>query len=357
MKTVDFSYQTKAAAQVLEDALSGKYIASVLAACPNAGKTTISHHIINMALVRNPLAKIVVLTEGQNTLKNQYLSELQSPNIEINFTFGELNSNAQVRVGLPQSIDQLSWNEIDLLIVDEAHNFYMAPMMRDIVNKFKPKAQVLMTGSPTKYNKANSEALFKKPYAIYYISAEDLKDLGVFSGVDVDVVRTFNKDNPTQSIKDMLAQAKRNGDNLDKIMIACPSIEYAVEVARYLRSIGRIVAISTSENDKDDSEIVRFKQGLANTLVVVNKGILGFNDKEMVVLFDMKSSSNLDASFQLFARVLRTHPDNKRKAYYRLADKDYNKQVMFLHKMIALMERKIFVGFNGKNLKLEMYYA
>jgi superfamily II DNA or RNA helicase len=357
MGNTDFSYQIKAAKQVLADALSGKYKASVLAACPNAGKTTISHHIINMALQINPSFKIVVLTEGQNTLKNQYLSELERPNIAINFTFGDFNSDAQVRVGLPQSIDQLSWENIDLLIVDEAHNFYMAPMMKTIISKLQPKAQVLMTGSPTKFNKANQSAMFNKPYSLHYISAEDLKDLGVFSGVDVDVVRTFNKTNAVQSIKDMIIQAKRNGDNLDKIMVACPSIEYAKQVSSYLQSLGRTVALSTSVNDKDDSEIVRFKSGLANTLVVVNKGILGFNDKEMLVLFDMKSSDNLDSSFQLFARVLRTHPDNKRKSYYRLADKDYNHQVMFLHKMIGLMQRNIFMGFTGSNLKLEAYYA
>lgn len=355
MKTIDFSYQIKAATKVLNDALSNKYIASVLAACPNAGKTTISHHIINLALAKNPESRIVVLTEGQNTLKSQYLSELESPNIPINFTFGAFDSKAQVRVGLPQSIGQLDWTEIDLLIVDEAHNFYLAPMVQDIIKSLKPKAQILMTGSPTKYNMHNQTHFTK--YAMYYIAAEELQEFGVFSNVDVDVVRTQDKKNATEAIKSCMQAAYRNNDDMSKIMIACPSIGYAQTVATFMRMLGRKVSLSTSKHDNDDEAIRQFKADETDVLIVVNKGVLGFNDKRITLLFDMRSTSNLDASYQLFARVLRTHPDGVTKTYYRLADKDYNQQVLTLHKMCALMKREIFMGYNGKNLKLEAYYA
>lgn len=356
MRTIDFSYQIKAANKVLVDAMDKKYRASVLAACPNAGKTTISHHIINMALAKNPTAKIVVLTEGQNTLKNQYISELEKPNVPITFSFGDFASNAQVRIGIPQSIDQLDWKEIDLLIVDEAQNFYHAPMVQDIIKRFSVKYQILMTGSPTKYNLHNQTHLINK-YAIYYISAEDLQDFGVFSGVDVDVVRTKDKKNPIEAIKSCMQEAYNKNDDLSKIMIACPNIAYAQSVATFMTMLGRKVSLSTSKNDPDDVEINKFKSDDTDVLIVVNKGVLGFNDKYMTVLFDMRSTSNLDASYQLFARVLRTHPKDLRKTYYRLADSDYNKQVLTLHRMIALMKRDIFMGYNGKNLKLEAQYA
>lgn len=354
MKAIDFGYQIKAAEKVLTDAMSDKFIASILAACPNAGKTTISHHIINMALSLNPKMKIVVLTEGQKTLKNQYLSELQNPNIPINFTFGSFDSNAQVRVGIPQSISQLDWNEIDLLIVDEAQNFYHALTVQTIIKKFNVKHQILLTGSPTKYTLHNKMPYLKK-YAMYYISAEELKDLGVFSGVDIDVVKISNKKDPTATIQSCIERAYKNNDNLSKIMIACPSIKYAGAVSEYMKSLGRKVSLSTSKNDPDDKEINQFKAGETDVLVVVNKGVLGFNDKNITILFDLRTTMNLDVTYQLFARVLRTHPvEGVRKAYYRIADEDYNRQVMFLHKMIGLMRKDIFSQSTGKNIKLEV---
>jgi hypothetical protein len=71
----------------------------------------------------------------------------------------------------------------------------------------------------------------------------------------------------------------------------------------------------------------------------------------------MRSSSNLDASFQLFARVLRQHPEGVRKAYYRVSGKDsksYNRQVIITNKMLALMQRDIYTRYNGNNLRLEV---
>lgn len=346
MKT-DYSYQDKAANVVLQKALSGKYAAAILGACPSSGKTTISHMIISNYIALFPNSKVLVLTEGQNALKNQYLEELANAHIKIDFTYGALDSDAQVRVGIPQSISKLDWMQVDLLIVDESHRFFMAPMVQSIVKKLNPIHTILMTGSPTQFNG-------KAQYAIHYISAEELQAKGIFSGVRMDVVKTQNKNNAKASIRDALLQAKKNKDNMSKIMVACPSIGYANEVAWFMREHSYSIALSTSENDKDDVQIKRFKSGEANVLIVVGKGVLGFNDSNITLLIDMKSSNNLDNSQQLFSRVLRKHPKNVVKTYYRISDKDYNNQVLMLHKMIGLMQTKIFKGFTGKNLKLEM---
>lgn len=343
----DYSYQDKAANIVLKNALSGRYVASVLAACPGAGKTTISQIILNKYVAMSSDSKILVLTEGKNVLKNQYLSELKDANVEIKFTYGDFESDAQVRVGLPQSINKLSWDKIDLLLIDEAHNFFLADMVQSIVKKLNPKHIVLMTGSPTQFN-GNSD------YTIHHIAANELMKYGVFSSVTMDVSKCIDKKNPWRAMEAVLIDAKNKKDNTSKIMVACPSIEYAEKVRDYLKYIGRNVSLSTSENDKNDLEIRRFKDGQTNALVVVGKGVLGFNDKNITLIADLRSSSNLDSSYQLFARVLRTHPQGVRKSYYRVSDKDYNKQVLTLHKMISLMRRDIFMGFTGKNLKLEI---
>ncbi len=352
MKIVDYSYQKNASDQVLRNALDSKYLASILAACPSAGKSTISHMVINKYITLRPNARVLVLTEGQNNLKNQYLDELTEPNTEINFSFGDFKSDAQVRVGIPQSINDLDWSQIELLIVDEAHRFFLEPMVQDIIKKLNPLHTILMTGSPTKYNLHNQTQ--RTQYGIHYISADQLIDRGVFSAVDMDVVRVLDTKDPHRTIMKVLVDAEQKKDDLTKMMIACPNIAYAKKVADHLKYTGRKVSLSTSKNDPNDEKIKEFKSGETDVLIVVGRGILGFNDKNVTFLADLRSSDNLDASYQLFARVLRRHPKGTKKSYIRVADKDYNKQVLTLHKIKALMEEKIFKGYNGKNLKMEV---
>jgi superfamily II DNA or RNA helicase len=349
---IDYSYQIKAAQEVLKNALNNKYIASVLAACPSSGKTTISHICINNYLELFPNTNIVILTEGQKILQDQYISELDNANVEINFTYGAFGSNAQVQVGIPQNINKLNLNKIDLLIVDECHNYYLENMDQKIIKRFSPTHQIIMTGSPTKFNLHNK--VYSTQYGVYYISAEELQKQGIFSGVDIDLVETKDRKNAHQVIKDALDKAKKDNANLDKIMIACPTINFAKKVKDYLNyHYGDKVSLSTSKDDSNNTEIEKFKKGINKILIVVDKGILGFNDKNITTLFDFKSSYNLDSSYQLFARVLRIHPNNIRKSYYRIADNDYNKQYKHVIKMLALMKTNIFKKFTGNNIELE----
>lgn len=350
----DYSYQNRAAKEALVGLLGGQYVATVLAACPGSGKTTISHMIINSYLKLFPKANILVLTEGQNLLKNQYIEDLSSPNTPIEFSFGALDSEAQVRVGIPQSIQLLNLSSIDLLVVDEAHNFYLANNVQSIIKKLQPKHQLLLTGTPTKYTLHNDTSLGRK-YGMVYISAEDLENNNVFSKVDMDILKLSSKNSPFEAVEKMFEKASKNKDNISKIMIACPNISFAKKVADNLKYRGRKVSLSTSDNDKDSSEVKRFKSGETDVLVVVGRGILGFNDSKITMLADFRSSSNLDAGYQIFARVLRTHPQGLRKAYYRISDNaSFNKQVIFMHKIAALMKRDVFKKYNGTNLTVNI---
>ena len=356
-----YRYQNIAAEKVLNDAMSGSFKAAVLAACPGAGKTTISHKIINEYLKINPNARILVLTEGQTTLMNQYLDELKNPNIDINFTYGMVGFDVQVSVGIPQNINKLQHN-IDLIIIDEAHNWYLAPTVQKIIENLNPKHQVLMTGTPSAFTKWNDSVSFdfmmfdEKKYEITYISAEDLIANGIFSAVDLDVAKINNKKNATNTINKVLVHAMVNNYNLDKIMIACPNIAYAKKVDAFMKLQGRKVSLSTSKNDLNSKEIKEFKAGKTDVLIVVGRGILGFNDKEITALFDLRSSTNLNASYQLFARVLRTHPENIKKSYIRIGEeKDFTNQVETIHMLKALMSSEIFKGFTGKNLAVNAW--
>jgi superfamily II DNA or RNA helicase len=343
---MNFTYQTTAATEVLKNALNKSFKASILAACPNAGKTTISHIILNKYVQIYPQSNIVVLTHGTNVLREQYLSELKTPNVKINFTFGDFGDNVQVSVGLPQSINNLQIKEIDLLLIDEAHEYSQGAMVQDIIAKYNVKHIIYMTGSPSQFNKHNQTN--SKKYAIHYVSAEELMDSGVFSALDMDLIVSKSPSVCAQ-FDQGLVQAVKKGADVKNIMIAVKSINDAKLLRNHLISLGRKVSMSTSENDPDNLEINKFRKGLTDALIVVDKGILGFNAKQIGTLFDLKAAPNLDASFQLLARVLRKGPQ-KQKNYFRLAS-DNNNGVIYLHKLVSLMKKDIFRNYNGSNLQ------
>lgn len=349
----DYNYQIHAANKVFKDALGMFNKAAVLAGVPGCGKTTISHIVISRYLKKYPNARVVVLTHGQNILKNQYIESLQNPNVDIDFTFGEFDSGAQVLVGLPHSIKKLPLNKVDLLVVDECHEYYLKPMVQRILKTIKPKHQVLLTGSPSQFNLLKKQG---ERYAITYICGNDLMDNDVFSAVEMDVVPVQYKKNSREALHSMFNHAKKKGKNLSKIMVAVKTVNEAKNVTYYLRSIGRKVALSTHKNDRDNAMVKNFKNGEYDTLVVVMRGILGFSDNNITGLFDLRCSDSVDISNQLFARVLRKHPNDIQKFYYRCGEKkkDFNKQVIMLHKIKAMMRKDIFVKYNGQNMTVEI---
>lgn len=347
----DYSYQIHTAQKLIEDCLDGDVKAAVLAGAPGCGKTTISHIVISRYLKKYPNARIVVLTHGQNLLKNQYIDSLKEPHVDIDFTFGEFDSGNQVLVGLPHSIKKLPLNEIDLLIVDECHEYYLKPMVQRILKAIPPRHQVLLTGSPSQFNLLKKQG---EKYAITYICGNDLVSNDIFSAVDMSVVSVDYKKNTVQTLKSMFEKANRNGKDLSKLMVAVRNVNEAKNATYYLRSIGRKVALSTHKNDRTNRVVKDFKNGQYDTLVVVMRGILGFSDNNITGLFDLRCSNDVDISNQLFARVLRKHPENIEKFYYRCGeeDRDFNEQVIMLHKIKAMMRKDIFVGYDGTNMEV-----
>lgn len=354
----DYSYQPHLANKIFKECQGLFVDAAVLAAAPGSGKTTISQIVISRYLEKFPKAKVVVLTHGQTLLQNQYIENLITPNVEINFTFGKFTSKIedapQVQIGLPQAIHRLCWDKIDLLIVDECHEFYLKPMVQKILKKLKPTHQVLLTGSPSEFNRLKKEG---KKYAISYVAGNELMDNDVFSPVEMDVVPVKYRKNTKQSLCEMLDHAKKKGKDLSKIMVAVKSIREAINVAHYLESIGRNVALSTCKTDRSNVMVREFKKGNHDTLVVVMRGILGFSDNDITGMFDLRCSESVDISNQLFSRVLRKHPKGIQKFYYRCGQKgiaDYNDQVIMLHKIKAMMRRDMFKKYDGTNLYVKV---
>lgn len=142
---------------------------------------------------------------------------------------------------------------------------------------------------------------------------------------------------------------------MGKTIIACRSISLARQVVDYFNKRLVNAGLSTHENDLGSAEIERFKADKAMTLlVVVRRGVLGFNFPELLNLVDMTGTINIDRIFQMFARVVRPHPTKPkvRKLFVKLTPKGkmerYTRDVVGA--ALQLGRRETFESFNGGNL-------
>ena len=256
----------------------------------------------------------------------------------------------QVMVGLPHSRHKIASENIDLLIVDEAHHFFTATMVQSIVKKYRIKHILLMTGSPSKFVMYNNLVFATKdrPIKTYFISAEDLMDNNVFSHATLDMAFTDDIDK-SEGIYDMMEKAQDRNYNLSKIMVVCRRIKQAQGIAKILEEqYGRKVSLSTSIDDTENTAIDNFKKNHTDALVVVNRGILGFNDPMLTTVLDLKQSDSIDVVNQLVARVLRKHPQDIDKAYIKgCYEEDKMDNLDVLKAVVKLLDRSYFESFDG----------
>jgi hypothetical protein len=138
---------------------------------------------------------------------------------------------------------------------------------------------------------------------------------------------------------------------LEKTMIACHSQDQARQVATYFKDAGVDVALSISDDDPDAEAVDEFKNNpKCAVLIVVGRGVLGFNFEELVNVVDMTGSQNIDRIFQLMARVVRQHPKRYQKLFFKIAPSKM--AAYFEHLMtgvLCLTNEEWYTKFNGKN--------
>jgi superfamily II DNA or RNA helicase len=355
---------------------------TILAACPSAGKTIMSIFSIENYLLEHPNAKILTLCHGTTVLRTQFCEVLDEvkPNFTSNLVekFSDYNSNSQVNVCLPQTLTGHTLSHIDLLVVDEAHQFYFADMVQNIIKQIKPTKQLLLTGTPSIFIQKKYPIIPIPMMTIYGENMiSDIKiEIAVSSYYSYDVVKDFNedkelkseidiKDNETKKTLDELlskivAKLSNNKNirtwsqtltQLQKTMFACRNQKQAQQIKQYFDAIGINSALSISDTDSTSSEIQRFKtEDNCLILIVVGRGILGFNYSKLTNLIDLTMSQNIDRIYQLFSRVVRKHPDGLQKLFFKIVPKDksdYYKYIM--SGVLALTSEEFFTKYNGKN--------
>ena len=262
---------------------------TVLAACPSAGKTIMSIFIVEDYLNKNPQNKVLILTHGTCVLRTQYNEVLDEvhPGFTYNLVekFSDFNINKEVNVCLPQTLCGKILPQIDLLIVDEAHQFYFADMVQEIIKQINPSKQLLLTGTPSPFIARNLPIIAVPLMTIYEQNmCSDVRVEIAVSSYSFDVIQDFNEDKELKSeikihdnetcktldeLLNKIVTKLNNNKNirtwsqtltqLQKTMFACRNQKQAMQIKRYFDAIGINSALSISDTDSNSSEIQRFK--------------------------------------------------------------------------------------------------
>jgi superfamily II DNA or RNA helicase len=352
----DYSYQVPLVAKVLAHLEKGRGV--VLAATPGAGKTNMAINVITK--LATPGKRVLVLTQGQNILKDQFFNRLKE--VGAPFTFGVLSRttvpDVQVHVALPQwaGFRKGRAPKYDYIVIDEAHHWFTAPSEQAILAQ-NPKAKLLLlTGTPSRFVKS-------KEFPIEFITIQELLEYNVLTDPYIEIVQTnlpmtlrdYNMQsgellNDTEFTPQHIAAAmdavldallkrlkSRARDpklhhswlkkglewnailgSLEKTMVIAHDQDQARKIKDYFNKAGVEVALSTSDDDADSTQVANFTaKPDVSVLIVVRRGILGFDFKQLQNIIDLSCSMSPDTNFQALCRVVRKHGD-ARKLYLKV---------------------------------------
>lgn len=369
----------------------------VLALCPNGGKTEISIDVIERYLKLFPKNKILVLTHSTNVLLNNFYERLES--LDVSFTYSNsFEPNTSVHLCIPANQHKLK-GSYDFIIVDEAHENYLANRVQAIIEKFKPTKQLMLTGTPSKF-------VFEGGYDIFAIALDEL-DNEFFSKLNVECIASsynwqksdYNADeevknnfNYTQEDTDktlesvvfsvlnrldsgltaeqyndpsLFSKAKlylkkirskyRTWDeafkSVGKTLIVCNNIAQANLVQKSLIKNGVNSVCSHSLCDKNGELINNFKNDEHDVLVVVDRCRIGYDDAKMMNLIDMSGTRNIDLIYQMMCRVIRGDQSTT-KFYLKVTTNELAQMAadeIAVNGALMLSNKEFLLKYNGKN--------
>jgi superfamily II DNA or RNA helicase len=333
----------------------------ILAMCPSSGKTETIIYYLNEQYNLNPNLKVLILPHSTNVLLDNFYQRLELRNVDFSYST-DINDDVNVHIILPQNHNKIT-GHYDLIIIDEAHENYLAKTIQGIIKKTQAGKEILLTGTPSKF-------IGKNDFKIHFVALSNLCEL-YSPKLRIDIIESdydwngnynqtkelknsykFTKESTEISLKktfDFLL--KRNDSNsVEKTLIVCRNIAQSNYVKNYLTSIGFSSEISNSDNDKDSENVAKFKNNLIDILIVVNRARLGYDDADLINLIDISGTLNPNIIYQMFARLLRGTQDMK-KYYIRLTSKNddvYNSEIATSVALMLTHTNYIKV-FNGKN--------
>ena len=342
----------------------------VMAAGCGAGKTDMTISIIQKLLLSKPKLRILVLTHGQTYLRRQFVRRVVEVKARgglwLDFTYEQITGTpkklgkSSVLVGLPHAFASLPDGTIDMVVVDEAHHFYFSDMIRSILYRYQPKYQLLLTGSPSKFIAAGD-------FPIVSVSSGELLACNIIANPYVELCQTtadYTLSDFTESYglkgsvkmsskaisktaRDLVAQI---GSNIKgKTFIACRYQKQARVVAEVLNGMGIKSVVSSMDYDKDSSNFDAFTEDPSiRVLVVVARGVLGFNMPTLTTVVDFTFSYNPDRIFQLMARGGRRSAADQKKTFIKVVPTSMlATYLLAMNFTVGLSNKEVYESYDG----------
>jgi superfamily II DNA or RNA helicase len=344
----------------------------------------------------NKGTKTVIFPHATNVLRANFAKSIAKyGNVPFSYCVIEnsdqiedtFNSECEVIIVLPQTLrNYLSKvSKIDWLIVDEAHEWYNAPVYQTILNSLRPTYQMLLTGTPSQFN--------SRPEEFYYhhISVDMLRQAGKLGNAQVhivasnytqessqDVIASGNlhsrvfKSSKTESSLYRVCKAMLNTldkstitkgrnvvdtlfNNIDKTIIFCQTQAQAKRFYNILhKELDGKVLKSLSEDGGDSSEFIIFENdNTIKVLVLVRKGRLGFDMSNLYNIVDFTLTQSVDVISQMFGRILRPDDKGTVKHYYKVSPRNtvwHYQAIMSV--VLRLTMQDAYVIYNGNQNKI-----
>lgn len=305
-----------------------------------------------------------------------------------------VSDKINVIIVLPQlltktNIEVLKGCKVKWLVLDEAHKWYFAPTIKRIIKTLNPKHQLLLTGTPFKFN------LRAKDFIIDYTSVKSMYDKGYLSDVNMQVLHSSVPLTKIdyQSLLGSLKETKRiNSEKykelfievlkqlvkklklpnkgmttfnnisknvistfgkLEKTIIFCHGIPEAKCLDKYLNELGIGVLSSHSKNTEEIAEetFIEFETNPnIKVLVVVNRGKEGFDFPDLHNVIDMTFTQNFEVVMQIVGRLMRKSEKGHDKFFFKVAPKNTAGYfVDWMDTLFMLFDDYWYQNYNGKN--------
>ena len=405
---LDYEHQKRIAKKIEEDIARGQK-EIVIAACCNSGKGAMMFDFCQT----HSDDKILILAHGTDILRtnlNVEYKNWKTRNEDANFKpYNSSCLSKRVIIDLPQTLYRKELLPFDRLMIDEAHQFFFATMVQKILKKTNPKTIIIFTATPERFVFENSKTPENPRFSIHTIPLLELYKKGYMSNVTIDLAAStvkFEADDFTcegdltkQSSHSVARKQQVRCDlesflecillklkskyrcepekyakiqrtffrkkaiemiseiffDLEKTMIITASTKYANTLYEVLieKMNQDDVAISHSKIEDEygeDAITESFKTDKKQVLIVVRRGILGYNNKNLMNIVDISFSKNVSRLYQTICRLVRLNEANKNKLFIKVAPS--NLAIIFrcaINGCLMLCFEEYLSTFNGKN--------
>lgn len=329
-------------------------------------------------ILANPTKRFLIVAHGRNFLKSQWHKSLTEAGIKHVSLSNPKSQEARVIVAICQEgkkVTMENCGEIDCLIFDEAHQFYLQKQARNILAAINPKEQILLTATPYILPKENIDAFYvavEDGYERETIHQQLVSRLVLTDSIDFkdsdfnasgDLKRSASSIVAPHGIQAAMDEILRishsmpfklNEGHLKKTAIFCKDVASADAVTEYLRSVyGNLVVSSHSKNDVSSNVMESFVHDNKKLLVLVDRGLLGWDCPDLQYVVDMTGTMNFGVLMQMLGRLMR-HGQGV-KGFIKVMPESMSLYGEYaLAGMLALCEEQHMREYNGNFRRLKV---